>query len=57
MNHLQEWTLRFLQGRESDGQQTKGKDLFAASYNVSHKEVEQLVEWGLVAIEQTNVIP
>jgi hypothetical protein len=57
MNHLQEWTLMFLLGREREGQQTKGKDLFSASYNISESEVRQLVESGFIAIRQTNAIP
>jgi len=57
MNYLQEWALRFVVGRERNGERTKGKDLFEASYSVSPNEVQELVDEGYLTLEQTNVIP
>lgn len=57
MNHLQEWALRYVLGREGDGQKTKGKDLFEASFSGTPQDIHELVDWGFLSLEQTNRIP
>jgi hypothetical protein len=51
MDRVCEWALFFLIDRERNGLTTKGRDLFWAS------DVEQLADFELVELEQSNVIP